>query len=704
MPPHVVGPVQVQSPLDPLGGLSKFQRHVGRRRIFVQTDGGDVLDVELDRADTAGKVKKAVQVALALPTEQSNLVFGGHVLEDLSEVRKDSPVLLTREISRSCSSPCLSPSVDMPRTSTNLNKPIEVVGGVSCSPHLKRLLREASKALEAGVKPVPATGGLGGAYYFKNRRGESIAIVKPTDEEPFAPNNPNGYVGRSLGQPGLKRAIRVGEAGVREVAAYLLDHNKFASVPYTALVKVTSPVFNVNDDSVKGTRDGPPAKIGSFQQYVKHDFDASEHGTSRFPVSAIHRIGILDIRLFNTDRHSGNILVRKVVDEDREKGMEWHGSQRYGDDAVELIPIDHGFCLPETLESAYFEWLHWPQASLPFAAEEMEYIKEINVDREVEMLRSELPGLGEACLRVLVLSTTLLKRAASIGFTLAEIGAMMSRELRGMDEEPSELEMICYRARQQLECALRKPEEVSLSESSPPSRDLDVEDDDFQEQFEFDLEQEDDCSSVVTITEKQAHSMGELPGAYLAGTSPNGWDSETMHLNLVGQESVTSSPHPFMSPLLRLEESRALSVMDCSSSSGRASMDLISRTEVPSPRLTHSSYVPAFPCRALNFVRNVHSPPSSIRRAPSISVYRSAHSICSRFYLSGSSRGGSAFSNEEELKRAFPKDGALVFGEMSDQTWNLYRNIVEGLLDEALARRKELNSLSAKRFGTSCKF
>jgi hypothetical protein len=31
-------------------------------------------------------------------------------------------------------------------------------------------------------------------------------------------------------------------------------------------------------------------------------------------VRDVHRLGILDIRLYNTDRHSGNILVRKVSD------------------------------------------------------------------------------------------------------------------------------------------------------------------------------------------------------------------------------------------------------------------------------------------------------------------------------------------------------------------------------------------------------
>ena len=34
----------------------------------------------------------------------------------------------------------------------------------------------------------------------------------------------------------------------------------------------------------------------------------------------------------------------------------------------ELIPIDHGFCLPEALESPYLEWLFWPQARAPQAS------------------------------------------------------------------------------------------------------------------------------------------------------------------------------------------------------------------------------------------------------------------------------------------------------------------------------------------------
>jgi hypothetical protein len=50
-----------------------------------------------------------------------------------------------------------------------------------------------------------------------------------------------GFVGRALGDPGLKPSVRVGEAAMREVAAFLLDHEHFASVPHTVLVKVRWP-------------------------------------------------------------------------------------------------------------------------------------------------------------------------------------------------------------------------------------------------------------------------------------------------------------------------------------------------------------------------------------------------------------------------------------------------------------------------------
>ncbi|CAA0828789.1 Phosphatidylinositol 4-kinase gamma 7 [Striga hermonthica] len=403
------------------------------RRVFVQTDNGSVLGMELDRSDNVRTVKKRLQLALNIPIEESSLTFGDTVLKsDLSAVQNDSPLLLTRNLMhRSSSTPCLSPT-GRDGHKSDPSGPIEILGR---SAQTKHLVKEVVKGMKNGVDPVPVRGGLGGAYYFKNIWGESVVIVKPTDEEPFAPNNPKGFVGRALGRPGLKRSVRVGETGFREVAAYLLDHAGFAGVPPTALVKITHSVFNVNGSTgVAQPQPEPVSKIASFQAYVRHDFDAGDYGTSSFPVAAVHRIGILDVRIHNTDRHAGNLLVRKVDD-----------AGGFGE--VELIPIDHGLCLPESLEDPYFEWVHWPQASIPFSDDELEYIRNLDPVRDLEMLRSELPMIREACLRILFLCTAFLKEAAAYGLCLAEIGEMMSREFRGGEEGPSELEIICMEAR-----------------------------------------------------------------------------------------------------------------------------------------------------------------------------------------------------------------------------------------------------------------
>lgn len=412
-----------------------------RRRVFVQTETGSVLGLELDRADNARTVKRRLQLALNTPFDESSLTYGDTVFRnDLSNVRNDSPLLLTRNsLHKSSSTPCLSP------TATDLqlrdrSGPIEILGCSDRFSSSKQAVKDVVDAMKLGIEPIPVSGGLGGGYYFRNCMGESIAIVKPTDEEPFAPNNPKGFVGKALGLSGLKRSMRVGETGFREVAAYLLDHGNFANVPPTMLVKVTHSIFNVNSrmNEKRHVDRQKVSKLASFQHFVPHDFDASDHGTSGFPVASVHRIGILDIRILNTDRHAGNLLVRKL-----------DGVEKFNE--VELIPIDHGLCLPEGLEDPYFEWIHWPQASIPFSEEELEYIDHLDPVRDTDMLRMELPMIRDACLRVLFLCTVFLKEAAKFGLCLAEIGEMMSREYRGLKEEPSEFESICIRARRVLE-------------------------------------------------------------------------------------------------------------------------------------------------------------------------------------------------------------------------------------------------------------
>ena len=138
---------------------------------------------------------------------------------------------------------------------------------------------------------------------------------------------------------------------------------------------------------------------------MSHCSDTSEMGCSRFSVRDVHRIGILDLRLFNTDRHAGNILVRRSTGGScaNMTGL------AHLDEQLELIPIDHGFCLPEALEPPYLEWLHWPQALIPFDEEELEYISQLDPAADVAFLRKELPWLPEGSLRTLEVGSAFAK-------------------------------------------------------------------------------------------------------------------------------------------------------------------------------------------------------------------------------------------------------------------------------------------------------
>ena len=141
-----------------------------------------------------------------------------------------------------------------------------------------------------------------------------VAILKPCDEEPLAPNNPKGYVGRQLGDPGWKPTVRVGEAAMREVAAYLLDRDGFANVPTSVLVRARHPIFCYNSiiGSVRasttdfamteaaamlagaGCGNGAlPMKLGSLQEFISHECDTTEMGPSKFCAKDVHHIGIL---------------------------------------------------------------------------------------------------------------------------------------------------------------------------------------------------------------------------------------------------------------------------------------------------------------------------------------------------------------------------------------------------------------------------
>ena len=124
----------------------------------------------------------------------------------------------------------------------------------------------------------------------------------------------------------------------------------------------------------------------------------------------VHKIAVLDIRLANTDRNGSNILARR-------NGQSWN-----------LIPIDHGYCLPSTFQDISFEWLYWPQARAPFDNDTLKYIQTLDSTKDLAVLASHGLVLRPECERVLIVCTALLKKAASRGFTPYSIGNIMCRE------------------------------------------------------------------------------------------------------------------------------------------------------------------------------------------------------------------------------------------------------------------------------------
>ncbi|KAE8684774.1 putative 4-alpha-glucanotransferase [Hibiscus syriacus] len=325
-----------------------------------------------------------------------NILEHGH--KDLAHSLKQ--VFEVANFHRSFSTPCLPFATNVEEELDTHHHPrVEIIGGQR-APRITALVVEVAMAIASGEVPIPASNGLSAAYFLHNRSGETIAVAKPIDEEPLA---------------------------------YLLDHGEFAGVPATALVKISHVAFHVNGATAISAT---PYKIASLQNFVPHDFDAGELGPAGFSVASVHRIGIFDLRILNLDRHAGNILVKKKDQ-----------CENYAAGAAELVPIDHGLCLPEFLDDPYFEWLHWPQALVPFSESETEYILNLNPNKDAELLRKELPSLKESSIPVMILCTVFLKQAARAGLCLTDIGAMMTREIQGNEEKPSMIEALCTKAK-----------------------------------------------------------------------------------------------------------------------------------------------------------------------------------------------------------------------------------------------------------------
>mmetsp|Transcript_27405 Transcript_27405/g.62926 ORF Transcript_27405/g.62926 Transcript_27405/m.62926 type:complete len:441 (-) Transcript_27405:1157-2479(-) len=301
---------------------------------------------------------------------------------------------------------------------------------------MRRIVQRTRRGLDMGLKPEIALDGSGGTYFLRDARKVKIAAFKPSDEEPYAPNNPRGYIKGGFNSVEAMRAgINPGEACVREVAAFLTDHGGFSGVPMTTLVEARHPAFHTNGTNLKVSQGGASSglhslsdtslpkfffnvesKVGSCQEFIMAECTMDDLSPSLISVEEVHKIAILDIRLMNADRNSANLLCKRIECLDGKL-------KKYT-----LTPIDHGYCLRSACDVCWFDWcwLDWPQLKEPLSKKSRSYIMHLNIESDIRVLKERLHIQSEA-LDIFRASCKLLQAGIKAGLTLYEVALMCCR-------------------------------------------------------------------------------------------------------------------------------------------------------------------------------------------------------------------------------------------------------------------------------------
>jgi hypothetical protein len=318
---------------------------------------------------------------------------------------------------------------------------------------LRRMVQQTRRGMAMRLKPDLVLDGSGGTYFLHDARKVRVGVFKPADEEPYAPNNPRGHVRiegtNEIAGTGMsmRAGIQPGEACLREVAAYMLDHDHFANVPMTTLAEARHPAFHQNGSMLNLNQGGaavgthslsslgasplqtqrPIKKVGSFQEYVSGECCMDDLSPSKIADDEVHKIAILDIRIMNADRNTANLICRRNPEDP---------------DFFQLIPIDHGYCLRSAADVCWFDWcwLDWPHMKRPVSAATKEYIMNLDIEADARMLKERL-NIPDRNLEYFRASSKLLKAGIKKGMTLYDIAVLCCRN-DDAGELPSRLELL----------------------------------------------------------------------------------------------------------------------------------------------------------------------------------------------------------------------------------------------------------------------
>lgn len=78
-------------------------------------------------------------------------------------------------------------------------------------------------------------------------------------------------------------------------------------------------------------------------------------------------------------------------------------------------------------EDCTFDWLYWPQARKPFSPSTLDYIKSLDAEEDIALLKFYGWDIPKDSARTLRISTMLLKKGAERGLTAYDIGNIMCR-------------------------------------------------------------------------------------------------------------------------------------------------------------------------------------------------------------------------------------------------------------------------------------
>lgn len=74
-----------------------------------------------------------------------------------------------------------------------MNSFIDVYGALRCPKEMKGIIDSVRVGFNQKLFPKLTDDGTSGAYRMRDADKENVAIFKPIDEEPYAPNNPRGH-------------------------------------------------------------------------------------------------------------------------------------------------------------------------------------------------------------------------------------------------------------------------------------------------------------------------------------------------------------------------------------------------------------------------------------------------------------------------------------------------------------------------------